>query len=382
MYSFYSKLPKYTNLVGEDTVVVCPKKSEIGSLLAKHNSETTYDIVFRHPTRQGSKGKLIDDESFVPLMEAGPGRVVAFAHKRKNNHSLLFPRIKRKHEFMLDLFGTVLPTYFPRLFPYSTRFTWREDSHYRLPNEQALLTKRAQIQREYEAELREIDRRIEMNREEYSFLHDLITQSGDTLVKTVETYLDWLGFDHVVNVDETEPELREEDLRIETERGLLVIEVQGIAGTSTDKDCSQISKIKYRRAEERERFDVFGLYLVNHQRFLPPENRANPPFNDVQIQDATNDKRGLLTTYDLFKLYFNISNGYISKEAARNALFEIGLVGFRPSWATEISGPRMKSTTMGPLWSSSLMEFCSQQECPSFLTMPAVIGPRPFWKSG
>jgi len=189
LYAFYPGLPKCQNIVGEDTTVVVQKDGRIGSLLERHNTEAMYDIVFSHPVRQGAEGNPIRDENFLPLMEAGPGQVVAFVHIRGNSHSLVMPRIKRKKEFLLDLFRTVLPEAFPSLFPHSTRFTWLEDSHYRLPNEQALLTKRGQIQREYEAELREIDRRMQGNREEYSFLHDLITQSGDTLVKTVETYL-------------------------------------------------------------------------------------------------------------------------------------------------------------------------------------------------
>ncbi len=146
-------------------------------------------------------------------------------------------------------------------------------------------------------------------------------------------------FDNVVNVDEINPELREEDLRVEDDRGLLVIEVKGIGGTSTDSECAQISKIKYRRSKERGGFDVFALYMVNHQRFLPPAARTNPPFNATQIADAVNDERGLVTTYDLFKLYFNVTKGLVSKDDARAALYKTGLVNFPPSGATNIAGP-------------------------------------------
>ena len=70
-----------------------------------------------------------------------------------------------------------------------------------------------------------------------------------------------------------------------------------IGGTSKDEECSQIFKIKSRRMKELKRFDVFGLYIVNHQKHLPPLNRENPPFTENQIQDAINDERGLLTTW-------------------------------------------------------------------------------------
>ena len=74
--------------------------------------------------------------------------------------------------------------------------------------------------------------------------------------------------------------------------------------------------------------------------FMPPIERDIPPFNRTQIRDARNDKRGLVTTFDLFNLYFNIERGIVSKDDAREALFQVGLVSFRPSGATTIPRPR------------------------------------------
>jgi hypothetical protein len=222
------------------------------------------------------------------------------------------------------------------LFPSSTLFIWLNDAAYQLPNEGELLQEQVALDQEYKEKRNEIQKRIEANHNQYGYLHNLITFADEDLVVTVVDFLRWLGFENVVNVDERNPSTKDEDIQIETPAGLLVIEVKGLGGTSTDSDCSQISKIKYRRAEERGNFDVFALYLVNHQRYLPPDSRSNPPFNETQIQDARNDKRGLLSTYDLFKLHFNIENGFITKEDARSALFQIGLVQFYPSNATEV----------------------------------------------
>ena len=66
----------------------------------------------------------------------------------------------------------------------------------------------------------------------------------------------------------------------------MTIEVKGISGTSTDKDCSQIDKVVKRKMKKYDRTDVNGLYIVNHQRYLPPLSRDNPPFKDIQIKDA------------------------------------------------------------------------------------------------
>ena len=78
---------------------------------------------------------------------------------------------------------------------------------------------------------------------------------------------------------------------------------------------------------------------MNHECHKPPEERENPPFNRIQIEDAENDERGLLSTYDLFKLYFNIEGGFISKKDARSALFKYGLVKFDPSNSQFVAKP-------------------------------------------
>ncbi len=114
-------------------------------------------------------------------------------------------------------------------------------------------------------------------------------------------------------------------------KGLLIIEVKGLNGTSKDSECSQISKIRHRRCKERNRFDVYALYIVNNERNVEPLKRTIPPFNDNQIQDAINDDRGLMYTWQLFNLYVNIENGFISKEDARNCFIQTGLVGFTPT---------------------------------------------------
>jgi len=129
---------------------------------------------------------------------------------------------------------------------------------------------------------------------------------------------------------DSDEKIKEEDLQVRLDNGLLVIEVKGIGGTSKDSDCSQINKIKHRRAKERGKFDVYGLYIVNHQRYLPPKTRKNPPFTEAQIFDSRNEERGLLTTWDLFKGYDYVLNGIITKEDVRKWILDYGLVQLAP----------------------------------------------------
>jgi hypothetical protein len=72
---------------------------------------------------------------------------------------------------------------------------------------------------------------------------------------------------------------------------------------------------------------------------MPPRSRSNPPFTQNQIRDAELDKRGLLTTFELYKAYFLIEAGILSKALVREALFGTGLVTFSPDNLTSIGCP-------------------------------------------
>jgi len=338
IYKFLDGMPSNQNMVGEDTSIAISRDTELGRVLHRHGKGAKYHIVFTHPTYWESN-RCIKDSNFMPLMMAGEDQVVSFVRAAKKNHAFFFPEMEDKEAFVTDLLKHALPAIFPDVFPYSSTFAWLSGPAYRLPNEEDLLREKADLEAEYDNKLKQIDERIEANHQKYQYLHDLLTQSGSELVKTVERYFRWLGFADVVNCDEADPQVLEEDLQVTTERGLLVVEVKGIGGTSTDAECSQIAKVKYRRAKECGRFDVHAIYIVNHQRFLPPAERANPPFSVNQIKDAQNEERGLLTTYDLFRLHFSVEAGLITKEDARSALFQSGLVRFIPSNAVEVPTP-------------------------------------------
>lgn len=72
---------------------------------------------------------------------------------------------------------------------------------------------------------------------------------------------------------------------------------------------------------------------------MPPKSRANPPFTVNQISDASHDKRGLLTTYDLYKAYFLIEEGILQKEDVIESLFKTGLISLEPRNILSIGVP-------------------------------------------
>lgn len=330
IYSFWDYIQISVPKFGKE-IIVNKIGPEFEILLEKYKIDSSYNQTFHHPTNY--KGlQLIKDENFVPLMTNLNGDIISFFESNEYKNLILLPQIKEKGHFLNDFLTKVAPSIFPELFPFSITSEWKNKTEYWLPNHSNLLEKKSETQNEYEIKLKKNDLDIKKNIEQYSFLHEMLTESGDHLVHSLIKYFNWLDFDDIVNFDESkiESNILEEDIQIKLDSGILIIECKGIGGTSTDSNCSQISKIKHRRCKERNKFDVYALYIVNPQRYLPPLNRQNPPFTPHQLDDAKNDERGLLTTWQLYNLYFDIENKIISKNEARNSFLNYGLIDFRP----------------------------------------------------
>jgi hypothetical protein len=339
IYSFWNSIRSYENRYGKE-IKIGMKTNDLQILIEKHKKDMYYNQVFTLP---GSyiKDEKVYDQGYYPLIFNGNDEIISYVETKNYRGVFLLPQIKDKASFLVEFLDSIAPSIYPELFPYSTAFKWIEQEEYWLPKHAELIMEKLSTQEEYEKKLTEIEYRIEDNLKNYSFLHEMLKETGDALVKAIIRYLKWLGFSSVHFMDESHQNssILEEDIQIELENGLLIIECKGIGGTSTDADCNQIHKIKHRRSKERNKFDVFALYIVNHQRNLPPLRRQNPPFTNQQINDAKNDERGLLTTWQLFNLYFDIEKGIITKEEARNQLLEFGLIEFRPKDLIFVSKP-------------------------------------------
>ncbi|MBI1183121.1 hypothetical protein GC194_02535 [bacterium] len=331
IYSFSGYMPLSEPKFGKE-MTVCNEHKDLKTLLQRHIDNSYYNQTFHHPTNWNN-GKREPDPSYIPLVKNSSGDIVSICDRRENSLNFYFPQIEDKSQFLSAFLKNVAPSISPELFPFSTTFSWKNNKEYWLPNHAKLVDEKEKIVNEFEEKLVQKDQEIEKNKKDYSFLHEMISETGDELVNATIEFLKWLGFSNAINADELKEEgqVLEEDIQIDFEEGLIIIECKGIGGTSTDSDCSQISKIKHRRCKDRNKFDVFALYIVNHQRYLPPLQRSNPPFNENQIQDAISDERGLLSTWQLFNLYYEIVAGVISKAEARKAIIKFGLIEFKPS---------------------------------------------------
>lgn len=303
--------------------------SNLANLIAKYVKG--YNVIFELPTKwDRTSQKSIADPNFLPLLKNQDGEVVSYiGYSENSGYELLLPFCEKKDELIERLVTSVLPEILPDFFPESKEFEWIKEQDF-LPKEILELEKeRTLIQEQYNSKIKSLNERRNAIDQKYKFLNDLLIETGDKLVQAVCTYFKWLGFANVEAIDGNEDILRE-DIQILEDDKLFIIEVKGIGGTSTDAECSQVAKHRRRREKEHRDKEILPIYIVNHQRYIRPSLRQNPPFSDNQIDYAKNDERGLLTTWQLYNQYKLIENGIFTKKETRESLDKWGLISLLP----------------------------------------------------
>lgn len=248
-----------------------------------------YSQTFYHPTI--SKNGSYDTEPnphFIPLLLNEQGDIISYVYIKNETLTFVLPQIENKVVLLERLFTNCLYRNFSELFPLQTKNTWQTKKEYELPEIVQLCQEKEEARQIYENTIVQKDKSIAEIREKYDFLYSMLTESGEVLVKKVKQFLEWLGFENVVSMDETvkEGDDFQEDLQIHlAENELLIIEVKGLYGTSKDNECSQISKIELRRIHERKYSNVHSLYIVNNERGKEP-----PQATDATIYRSSNQR--------------------------------------------------------------------------------------------
>ena len=336
-FSNYQYVNNFTlNAKCGDRIIVADNKLA-KMLFVGLEEQISYVQTYFHSYHYDTDGiTRINNKNFLPLLTNGQGEIISYAYYEENKCiTIMFPILLDKRLLLERLFKDFLYQTFSELFPMQKENSWLTNREYELPEILKLNRDKEEALRIYEESIAQKDKAIKDIREKYNYLFDMLTESGETLVNKVKRYLEWLGFDNVQSMDEEvkEGEDFQEDLQIHLANNeLLIIEVKGLYGTSKDNECSQISKIELRRIHERKYSNVHSLYIVNNERGKEPLKRQMPPFTDSQIKDAKFAHRAMTYTYQLFNMYFEIEAGIITKEEARNALFQNGLVDFRSNF--------------------------------------------------
>ncbi|WP_226892914.1 hypothetical protein [Pantoea vagans] len=304
---------------------------EIKQCIERYLPNTNYNFVFNL-----IKG---DKSTDVPLLRNAAGEDVCFIRKMGSKLVFFLPEIYDKPGFLFDFFNNALPEigFSKEIFPNHGSFKWIKDFDYISLEERNKIIDIENEKSRHEEALSSLQKEYERvhSKEENIKLRAMLKETGDDLVSAVKWFLEYIGFANVVDpdkdVDVNAGEVFEEDLNFEQNGIHFLLEVKGIGGNSTDAQCAQISKIALRRKKANPGNTYKAVYIVNHRRYKAPKEREPIPFNENQITDAEIANRGMTFTYELFNIYHMIESGVISKEAAREAFKQEGLMDFRHS---------------------------------------------------
>ena len=341
-YDFAPSLP-FADIESGQIVSLSDKK--ISHILFEGlENNLQYDQLFYHPQKYNSEILECEpDPCVIPLLVNRDDNLISFIQiKEKEPIYFVLPQADDtvKLTILQRLFEKVLYEKYSNYFPFLESIKWVHKDAYMLPSIKEIKTKIEIAEQEFLNKKELLNNEIERVEQQFNFLQNLITATGEDLVAAMLEYFSWLGFENVVEKDATANSVLEEDIQVDLgNNGLLIVETKGLYGTSKDSECSQIEKIKHRREKERQRFDVYALYIVNHQRGIEPLKRMNPPFTTFQIEDAKTDGRGLLTTWQLYNIYHAIEFGVISKKQVMEDLLQYGCIEFHPNLVQVLNTP-------------------------------------------
>lgn len=314
----------------EGNRVVFEENRESRMLFDGKLNQVRYYYTFRRPyIGQGESRE--EDPHFLSLLRNEDGECISYLYCTNSGSVFcVLPQVDQKSSLLKSLFENIIFPICSEYFPDIEAKRWIHKSDYELPAEKAVREKIAAKREEYEKEIAALESEAVEAGKKNEFLKKILTSTGGQLVHAVKTYLEWLGFKDVIDKDETllEGEIKEEDLDLKYNGQLVLLEVKGINGTSTDSECSQVNKIVLRRMKQLKTTDVHGVYIVNNQKNIEPLSRQVPPFNENQISDSENQDRTLIYTAQLFAVFSDIENGYITKEEVRECFLKPGLVDF------------------------------------------------------
>lgn len=276
------------------------------------------------------------DSFWVPIAKNKFGGCVAGVILPKSDSTtkgiiFVFPQIKNQSEFLLELFTEYLPEVQPSLFPHVQKINWTRRPEYEIPEIVTIQDEIEQIQLNAANKIAELNQQIEVERESKHYMYDLITETGDKLVNAVKLAFQTLGFVDVINMDNelqnsesTEP--KREDLQIRDRSNLLVIEVKGLTYIPRDSSAYQMSKHLSLRIKSTKQFNIRGLLIVNHQRYIPGLDRTGKAFNDEILENALQMDFGLITTWNLYKLVRNFMKFNWNHEQIVDLFYRDGII--------------------------------------------------------
>ncbi len=255
--------------------------------------------------------------------------------KDSKGHIMILPQMSNKPEFVLALLNEILPVISPDIFPNAESKKWINNDEYQPDSIIKLKEEKIGIQKKAQEEIDKLDKKIENERNQFSFLSGILTSTGRELVVNIKKCLEFIGFEKVIDVDKEIQNgdvdtQKQEDLQIFDKSPTLLIEVKGLTGVPQEADIMQAIKYVNRRMKGWNRTDIRGVLIVNHQHNLPPLDRSNA-FTSQQEKDAKGYDIAILTSWDLFLLIKGAMKLGWDHKIIREFFYRTGRISRAPS---------------------------------------------------
>lgn len=278
------------------------------------------------------------EKRWLPLAENRWGASVAGVLFGEGDEGLVvvLPHVEDKASVIEWVVDDLAPRFRPKLFPDSDQARWRQSTALELVAVGKLRAEVAEVRQRAEEAEATLMERIDAARSEQEWLLDLLDGTDEVLVDAVACALRVCGLEDVRNADEelaaADPGAdRREDLQIHDRSPLVLVEVKGITRPRPrEAEALQVSNYIAPRMRATGRHDVVGLTVINHERHLPPEARADDIFVSDVVISAEERQIGLLRSVDLYRLARGVVEYGWPPDTVCDRFWKPGLLDGRP----------------------------------------------------
>lgn len=188
--------------------------------------------------------------------------------------------------------------------------------------------------KEQKKAVRRTQAKLKREAERYSFLGEMLSETGNALPLTLIRFFKSAGYKKVHCVDSIrlkERKNKAEDIHIHHNSDLIICEVTSSKdnGNPPNAKCSVVSNYVANAKTVFAGKNIHGLLIINswsEQLILVKRNKM--PFNTEQIETAKNMGHGLTTTKQLINGYIRLKRGEITFDDFHNKLLKSGEIIF------------------------------------------------------
>ena len=310
--------------VGEE-IIVPNQDHQLFRFLRNAIKDAMYTATFKPTPAMKNSWAPIVNGKFKECVVGG-----LLAPENSKGRILILPQISKDADTIVTLLREVLPELSPHLFPHMEGLRWVERDEYELDSVLKYKTDKVEVRERANRDLEDLDKKITEERDRLGFLHGIITNTGDDLVESVKSCLEFIGFEQVIDVDkqiqnQATSAPKQEDLQVHDKSPTLLLEIKGLSGLPHESDTLQVAKYIQRRMKEWNRTEVRGVSMINHQRNVPALERDNQNvFTAQQIEDTQHNGTTILTTWDLFLLTRGMMKWKWNPKAVQDLFYQSG----------------------------------------------------------